>query len=101
MCSSDLMSGALLVPICLLLRWARDYVEFSLARLVAPPLVALVAATGAAVAVRDRAAQLDGSLLTLGLVTSAFVPVYLGVLLVLERRRLRGLVQTLGQLVRR
>jgi hypothetical protein len=68
---------------------------------VAPPLVALVMATGAAVAVRDRAVQLDGSLLTLCLVTSAFVPVYLGVLLVLERRRLRGLVQTLGQLVQR
>jgi teichuronic acid exporter len=95
------MSGALVVPICLLLRWARDYVEFSLSRLVAPPLVALVMATGAAVAAREGAAQLDGSLLTLGLVTSVFVPVYLGVLLVLERRSLRGLVQTLGQLVRR
>jgi len=95
------MSGALLVPIFLLLRWARDHVEFSLATLAVPPLVALVTATGAAVAVREGATQLDGSLLALGLVTSAFVAVYLSVLLVLDRRRLRGLVQALGQLVRR
>jgi len=95
------MSGAVLVPICLLLRWARDHVEFSLATLVAPPLIALVTATGAALAVLNRAQRFDDTLLTLGLVTLAFVPVYLGVLLVLERRRLPGLAQTLGQLVQR
>jgi len=95
------VSGAVLMPIYLLLRWARDHVEFSLAALVAPPLVALVTATGAAIAVVNRAEQFDDPLLTLGLVTLAFVPVYVGALLVLERRRLRGLAQTLGQLVRR
>ena len=95
------VSGAVLVPISLLLRRARDHVEFSLATLVAPPLAALVFATGAAVAVLNGAARFDDPLLTLGVVTAVYVPVYIGVLLVLERRRLRGLVRTLGQLVQR
>ena len=93
------ISGAMLVSMCLLLLWARDHVEFSLARIVVPPLVALGMATGATVAVLNRTEHIDDPILSLGLVTLAFVPVYVGALLMLERRRLRGLVRTLGQLV--
>jgi O-antigen/teichoic acid export membrane protein len=95
------VSAALLVPICMLLRWARSHVEFSLMTLVAPPAVALVTAIGAVILIRNLTAQFGDTLVTLVVVGSTFLSVYLFMLLILERHRLRPLIRTCGELVRR